>query len=426
MRFVPANAQHQGNRQNQQDSFGFSDPNDARFVAHGGFVAMVADGMGGLSHGDQASRTAVKTFLETYAGKLETETIPQALERSLRAANHAVFEMALLAGSPGDVGTTLIAVALHESGLHWVSVGDSAIYLFRDGTLTLLTTSHVYANMLDARVSRGEITAEQALADPQRDALTSYVGAPEISEIDRNIRPFPLRLGDAIVLASDGLFKTLPEAEIVSTLKSEGDRAPDALVRKTLGCKKEHQDNVTVCMVRAEDPSQPPAPITLRDEELPATVQLARNDAKHTAEARRAEAAAAESWHPAVTASAAPPPRSRSSRLLLMLLAVVLFGAAASYVGWRLVRTPGGSPEAVESPAPNAGADVVRPGTPVTPGSVEPVLKDTKATPPPPAEPPKSPDGDPPTRGSRGDTPVPPPTAPPPAAQTPPPPAPQR
>jgi protein phosphatase len=404
IRFVPANAQHVGNRQNQQDSFGFSDLGDERFLTHGGFVAIVADGMGGLSRGDQASRLAVKTFLETYASKVEAEQIPQALERSLRAANTAVFEMALLAGSPGDVGTTLIAVSMHESGLHWISVGDSAIYLFRDGALTLLTTSHVYANMLDARVSRGEITAEQALADPQRDALTSYVGAPELNEVDRNLRPFALRPGDSIVLASDGLFKTLPEGEIVATLNADGDRAPDVLVHKTLGCKREHQDNVTVCMVRVQDGNRP-APITVRDAELPPTVQLSRKEMNETAETR----------HPPAPAAADPPPRSRSNRLLFMLVAVVLLGAVASYVGWMLFRSPSGASEAAEPQPQLPGGGVERPATPVAPGSVEPVLKaDPNATPPPPADPPKTPASDPPPRDPNSNLPPAPPPPPPP------------
>ena len=155
IRFVPSNAQNIGSRGNQQDSFGFSDPGAGRFLEHGGFVAIVADGMGGLAHGDAASQLAVKAFLEAYAAKMETEPIPDALERSVRAANQAVFDLAVSAGAPGDVGTTLVAVALRPDSLHWISVGDSAIYLSRGGQLNLLTTSHVYGRTLDARVERG-------------------------------------------------------------------------------------------------------------------------------------------------------------------------------------------------------------------------------------------------------------------------------
>src|SRR5262245_47929517 len=56
MRFLPGNAQHIGARTSQQDSFGFADPDDIEFISHGGFLAVVCDGMGGMEHGDAASR----------------------------------------------------------------------------------------------------------------------------------------------------------------------------------------------------------------------------------------------------------------------------------------------------------------------------------------------------------------------------------
>src|SRR5271155_3011497 len=94
MSFLPGNAQHIGARSSQQDSFGFGDPEDKAFLAHGGFVAVVCDGMGGMEHGDAASRTAVRTFLEAYRRKSPEESVPEALERSAREANECVVEMA--------------------------------------------------------------------------------------------------------------------------------------------------------------------------------------------------------------------------------------------------------------------------------------------------------------------------------------------
>ena len=75
MRFLPANAQHIGARHSQQDSFGFADPDDAAFIQHGGFLAIVCDGMGGMEHGDLAGRTAVRTFLEAYGRKTPQEFV---------------------------------------------------------------------------------------------------------------------------------------------------------------------------------------------------------------------------------------------------------------------------------------------------------------------------------------------------------------
>jgi serine/threonine protein phosphatase PrpC len=251
VQFLTANAQHIGSRPNQQDAFGFSDPNDDRLVRHGGFLSIVADGMGGLAYGDLASKMAVKAFLDSYRAKDESEAIADALERAAYAANEAVWMMAAQAGVAGDVGTTLVGAVAFGSTLYWVSVGDSAVYLLRDGKLSLLNTSHVYGRDLDARAARGEITVEQALGDPQRDALTSYIGKRELKLVDHNLNPIILEAGDRILLATDGLFKTLPEEEIAAVLSTEGSHAAEALVSRVIERKRDHQDNVTVVTVDA-------------------------------------------------------------------------------------------------------------------------------------------------------------------------------
>src|SRR5207302_468102 len=112
MRFLPANAQHIGARSSQQDSFGFADLDDAAFIAHGGFLAIVCDGMGGMEHGDAASRTAVRAFLEAYKQKTPQESIPAALERSTRFANEQVVQVAREISRVEGIGTTLVAAAL--------------------------------------------------------------------------------------------------------------------------------------------------------------------------------------------------------------------------------------------------------------------------------------------------------------------------
>ena len=252
MRYLPGNAQDVGSRADQQDSFGFSDPNDGAFVAHGGFLAVLADGMGGLQHGQAASSAAVKTMLDAYRAKTAQESIPQALDRALRQANDAVLALAEHAGAAGhagaesSVGATLVAAVLHESALHWISVGDSGLFLFRDGALSLLTSAHIYANELDASAASGKISPEEARNDPQRQSLTSYLGLPVLREIDRSLRPLPLQARDRVVLACDGLFKTLTLEEIASELAADPQPACEALVRETLAKRLQHQDNITV------------------------------------------------------------------------------------------------------------------------------------------------------------------------------------
>jgi PPM family protein phosphatase len=258
MSFLPGNAQHIGNRSSQQDSFGFGDLDDEAFLAHGGFVAVVCDGMGGMEHGDAASRMAVRAFLEAYRRKSPAESIPEALERSAHEANDRVVEMAHELGAAESVGTTLVAAVLVDAGpknkaMYFISVGDSGLFHVSDGQIQTVNRPHVFANLLDNAVARGSMSREQALVHPERESLTSFIGVEVLEEIDRNVDPWPLSEGDSILLASDGLFKTLSPEEILSALNGPAQGWPDALVARTLAKQYEYQDNVTVLSVTLQD-----------------------------------------------------------------------------------------------------------------------------------------------------------------------------
>ena len=249
MRFVSAHAQDIGARESQQDSFGFGDQDDAQVLKHAGYVTILADGMGGLQQGEQASRAAVRAFLEAYRQKTEAESIPAALERSVRTANSAVYSLSKELGITEGLGTTLVACVLHEDRLYWISVGDSNLYLCRDGGLTRLTHPHVFANLLDKAVAAGSLTPEQASSHPERESLTSYIGAERIAEIDAPAQPLQLEAGDVAMLASDGLFKTLDDSEIRATLTGRPELWPTHLVRRAIAKQVQGQDNVTVVTV---------------------------------------------------------------------------------------------------------------------------------------------------------------------------------
>lgn len=254
MRFSPANAQHIGDRRTQQDSFGFGDLENRAFVAHGGFLAAVCDGMGGMEFGDAASRVATQAFLSAYQAKTADESIPEALERSVRTANGAVVALAHEYGLSEGMGTTLVATALHDSELYYISVGDSGIFHLRGGALQMINRPHVFANLLDAAVARGTMSQADAENHPERESLTSFIGAETLDEIDRNMEPIQLAEGDVILLASDGLFKTLSQREILACIAGAGNPRtwPEALVAQTMAKKREHQDNVTVLAIAAE------------------------------------------------------------------------------------------------------------------------------------------------------------------------------
>ena len=249
MAFAAGNAQNIGARAQQQDAFGFSDLSDRKFVAHGGFLGVVADGMGGLANGTEASLGAVRAFLAAYTRKSPEEAIPDALSRSLREANGEVLRLA--ANSAGDeLGTTLVAAALHDGVLHWLSVGDSRIYLLHGSELIQLTTDHIYAKDLNAKAAEGRISKDEAENHPERASLTSYLGQAEPKEVDQNRHPLAIAAEDCVVLCSDGLYRSLSEEEIVAAFQEGLQPACDALVAKVLAKRRRQQDNLTIIALK--------------------------------------------------------------------------------------------------------------------------------------------------------------------------------
>lgn len=245
---VPDNAQHIGSRGEQQDSFCFSNPDDAPRLARNGLLAVVADGMGGMALGQEASRIACRVALEVY--ERPAPSVFAMLDAIVAEATQAVHRRADEAGLAGDVGTTLVAVAVHADALHWRSVGDSRLYLFRDGHLTRLTADHIHGRSLLRAVGQGTLDREDALADPEFGALTSFIGLPEVQEVDGNVRPFSLCTGDRVLLCSDGLYNALSEADIEACLRAapQGEGA-HALVQTALDAQRPNQDNVTVSLL---------------------------------------------------------------------------------------------------------------------------------------------------------------------------------
>lgn len=250
MRISPGNAQDIGARTDQQDAFGFSDPGRSAFVSHGGVAAVVADGMGGLAHGAKASKTAVHAFLLAYEAKTPSESIQDALDRSLLAANRAVCSLAAGADTKSGVGTTLAAAVIHEGHLYWISIGDSRVYLCHQGRVVRLTRDHVFGSELDEKFIKGRITRAEALNHPGREDLTSYLGLPEIPLVDRNTKPVPVDPSDSVVVCTDGLYRSLSEEEIAASQQRDPHRSCEILVQRALAKRQAHQDNITVVALK--------------------------------------------------------------------------------------------------------------------------------------------------------------------------------
>ena len=250
----PGNAQHIGTRSEQQDAFGISEIGDSEFLSHGGVLAVVADGMGGLAEGGKASRLAIKTFLEAYLRKTAGEPIGDALERSMIETNDAVYSLAVELGEKGNFGTTLIAAVVHESGMYWIYAGDSRIYLTDGQALTQLTEDHVYGRKLKKAAEKGLIDYEMVLYHPDRESLTSYIGDQSVNEIGKGFHSAPLPENFSLLLCTDGLFKFLPEKRIIECYSDDPREWTQNLVDAVLEEQNPSQDNITAVCLKIGEP----------------------------------------------------------------------------------------------------------------------------------------------------------------------------
>jgi protein phosphatase len=247
-RFLGA-AQYIGDRPEQQDAFRSSDPSDERFVRHGGFLGVVADGVGGGKYGQEAAVTAVNSFLSAYLTKAQGESIGFALERSLKQANEEVLKFGRRVGEEGTCGATLVAGVIHNGSLHWISAGDSRAYLSRAGRLYRLTYDHNVGSLLKEEVAAGTIDSTEADQHPDRENLTSYVGKPEPPNSDGNTEPFPLTPNDRVLLCTDGLYRTLSEDQMASMVVNDPQSSCVRLIREVQQRRVPGQDNTTVMVM---------------------------------------------------------------------------------------------------------------------------------------------------------------------------------
>jgi len=264
--------QSQGARDYQEDLAEFS---PIKHEDGDGLLMVLADGMGGHRGGAHASRVAVETFIETFSR--EEGKVPSRLDRALHEANDQVGKDSRTNPELEGMGCTLVGVVATNAGLEWVSVGDSPMWLVRDGHLQRLNEDHSMAPILSKQVELGEMTAEEAARHPQRNALRSAVIGEKMQHIDHSKQPIRFRKGDRLLIASDGV-ETLSEDVIGALFNESIDADAQTLAEKLVTSvdevQRKGQDNTTVMVVDlyvegsaafgAVDPDAPTEKVTRR------------------------------------------------------------------------------------------------------------------------------------------------------------------
>ena len=238
-----------GKREYQEDDYGLLDGRDLGIDGSEHTMLLVADGMGGHVGGATASGLLSKTFVETYPQV--SGPIVDRLRECLETANKAIADAITENPELDSMGSTLVAAVVSSEGLNWISVGDSPLWLFREGKLERLNADHSMAPVLADLVATGRMTAEEAAQDSRRHSLRSAVMGDEIHLTDVSSQPVAVEQGDRLLLASDGLM-TLSDQEIEDILKKTQDAPLEdsvtALIQAVEAAKQPHQDNTTVLL----------------------------------------------------------------------------------------------------------------------------------------------------------------------------------
>lgn len=252
-RFDSAHISHCGKRESQQDSL----IHDFPVGADAGILAL-ADGMGGHNAGEIASRCVVT---EAYSAlKFGTErlhdsidTAPDLFGKGLRSANRAIKAHTTAHPATRGMGSTLIALAIVENKLRWLSVGDSPLYLLRNQKLSQLNQNHSLAGQLDHLVRIGEMDAAMAADHPERHCLTSAVAGGKVAQTDCPADAVELKAGDIVLAASDGI-QTLSHQQIERIISRNRKRAASVLVSRlvaAIGMEEDpHQDNIVISAIK--------------------------------------------------------------------------------------------------------------------------------------------------------------------------------
>jgi protein phosphatase len=231
-------------------------------------LGVVADGIGGENAGERAAEVTVTTVLEACRGSTERD-IPALLEGALVQANRRVYAEARRNRRKRDMGSTAAVAAVVEGRLYVANVGDSRIYLLRDGKARRLTVDHTWAREV---VRAGRLSPAEAARHPRGEEITRSVGYEARLEVDlglwlrggaegdrqaRAAQGLRLQPGDRILLCSDGLIKTRhdnPEAHYVEEeelAREVRGRDPEAGAAALIGRARARgvDDNVSVVLL---------------------------------------------------------------------------------------------------------------------------------------------------------------------------------
>lgn len=242
MQFTIYQESRQGDRSYNQDRIAYTYSRES-------LLLVVADGMGGHANGDIAAQVCVQLMIDGFQREAKPVLVNPArfLRDAVLRTHDALLSYAAQRSLDEAPRTTCVACVVQGGQAIWAHVGDSRLYLFRDGRRLARTTDHSKVQFL---VDQGLISAKAALTHPERNQIYSCLGGTTEPVLDVGDRT-RLVDGDLVVLCTDGLWSVVPEEELVARLTAGSvlDAGP-ALIADAERRGGGSGDNVSAIFVR--------------------------------------------------------------------------------------------------------------------------------------------------------------------------------
>lgn len=224
-------------RKVNEDKFDFK-------VADFGIAAVVCDGMGGYKGGLFAAETASDTIMLHFKSLTKKSDTQKEIIESFRKANDAILKKSRKEKDLSMMGTTAALLIIKDAAFISAHLGDSRIYLIREGNISRLTKDHSRVQQL---MDEMKISYEKAITMADRNAITQALGINDLSKPELS-NPSEVYRGDTFLLCSDGLSNYVKDNEILDIiLDCEPDKACEQLIY--LAKLRDGQDNITALIV---------------------------------------------------------------------------------------------------------------------------------------------------------------------------------
>jgi PPM family protein phosphatase len=237
-------------RANNEDNFGY----DSRYG-----IFVVCDGMGGQAAGEVASKMGVDILLDYFRNEspaTDSEIVngqagsagARSLANAIQLANRTIYRAGQEQNGRNGMGSTIVAALVRGNSLAIGHVGDSRIYLVRQGSIQQLTQDH---SLVMEQVRRGYITLEQAQRSEMQNIILRALGSEEAVEAD--IEDLVAMPGDLLLMTSDGLTRHVPDEEILEIVQKQGSLEQMCSTLVQTAKDRGGDDNITCLLVRMVD-----------------------------------------------------------------------------------------------------------------------------------------------------------------------------